>query len=77
MKNIFRALNLTPLVKTKVVILGQDPYHDDGQAVGLAFSVPPTFKLPSSLLNIYKELETDLAVPRTKNGDLTAWAEDQ
>lgn len=74
--NIFRALDLTPARNIKAVILGQDPYHDDGQAVGLAFSVPIGFKVPSSLLNIYKELESDLGVPRTKNGDLTPWAED-
>jgi uracil-DNA glycosylase len=73
--NVFRALNLCPLSSLKVVILGQDPYHDDGQAMGLSFSVPPGHKLPSSLLNIYKELETDLEIPRRKSGDLTPWAE--
>ena len=76
LKNIFRALNMTPIAKVKAVILGQDPYHDDAQAVGLAFSVPAGFKLPSSLLNIYKELESDVGVPRSKNGDLSCWADE-
>ena len=74
LSNVFRSLNLCPLSSLKVVILGQDPYHDDGQAMGLSFSVPTGFKLPSSLLNIYKELESDLNIPRSKSGDLTPWA---
>ena len=57
-----------------MVILGQDPYHEPGQANGLAFSVRPGIKLPPSLQNIYKELEADLSVPAAKNGDLTSWA---
>ena len=72
--HIFRSLNASPLDKIKVVILGQDPYHDDGQAMGLSFSVPDGFKIPSSLLNVFKELETDLGVPRSTCGDLTPWA---
>lgn len=71
----FFALDTTPLDKVKVVILGQDPYHGPGQAHGLCFSVLEGMKLPPSLKNIYKELETDLAVPISKNGDLTSWAE--
>ena len=57
-----------------MVILGQDPYHEPGQANGLAFSVRPGIKLPPSLQNIYKELEADLSVPAAKTGDLTSWA---
>jgi uracil-DNA glycosylase len=72
---IFSALNACKFDDIKVVIIGQDPYHDDGQAMGLSFSVPEGFKLPSSLLNIYKELETDLGIPRSKSGDLTKWSE--
>ena len=74
--DVFRALELTGLPEVKVVILGQDPYHDDGQAHGLAFSVPDGVKLPPSLRNIYKELaeEYDLVfVPEC--GDLSHWAE--
>ena len=58
----------------KVVILGQDPYHGPGQAHGLAFSVPDGMRLPPSLRNIYKELESDLGVPARQDGDLTRWA---
>lgn len=72
--NIFAALNKCPFSNVKVVIIGQDPYHDDGQAMGMSFSVPPTFKLPSSLLNIFKELETDLGIMRSVCGDLSKWA---
>ena len=74
--DVFRALKLTDLKAVKAVILGQDPYHDNGQAHGLAFSVPDGVKLPPSLRNIYKELadEYDLVfVP--ESGDLSAWAE--
>ncbi len=71
---IFNAFRLTPFEKTKVVILGQDPYHGPGQAHGLAFSVK-TKKLPPSLQNIFKELEADLGIVRSSNGDLTSWAE--
>lgn len=74
LRHVFRSLNLCPISSLKVVILGQDPYHDDGQAMGLSFSVPTGFKIPSSLFNIYKELESDLGIPRSKSGDLTPWA---
>ena len=76
-KQIFNALNLTPFDKVKVVILGQDPYHGKGQAHGLSFSVPDGVNPPPSLVNIFKEIESDLAVkpPKTKNGNLKSWAE--
>jgi uracil-DNA glycosylase len=70
---VFNALNLSALTKTKVLILGQDPYHGEGQANGLAFSVNSDIKIPPSLRNIYKELESDLGI-RRKSGDLTDWA---
>ena len=73
-ENVFKALELTPFDNVKVVILGQDPYHGDGQAHGLSFSVQKGIVLPPSLLNIYKELESDLGIPVAKSGDLTAWA---
>lgn len=69
-----RALELTPLDQVKVVILGQDPYHGAGQAHGLCFSVPQGVKVPPSLVNIYKELESDLGLPRTGHGNLENWA---
>jgi uracil-DNA glycosylase len=69
-----RALELTPLDAVKVVILGQDPYHGPGQAHGLSFSVPPGVRVPPSLLNIYKELESDLHLPRAAHGNLESWA---
>ena len=69
-----RALELTPLEAVKVVILGQDPYHGPGQAMGLCFAVPEGVKVPPSLVNIYKELESDLGVARPAHGDLSAWA---
>ncbi len=68
------ALQATPLNKVKVVIIGQDPYHQQGQAHGLSFSVKPGVKIPPSLLNIYKELESDLAIPRANHGYLESWA---
>lgn len=71
----FAALNLTPLEKVKVVIIGQDPYHGPGQAHGLSFSVREGVRFPPSLLNIFKELHDDLGVPMPKTGDLTHWAE--
>lgn len=74
-ENFFKALELTPLDKVKVVILGQDPYHEPNQAMGLAFSVPRGEKIPPSLRNIYKELESDLNIPAPTHGDLTKWAE--
>lgn len=70
----FAALNLTPLDKVKVVILGQDPYHGPGQAHGLSFSVRQGVRFPPSLLNIFKELKDDLGIPLPKTGDLTPWA---
>lgn len=73
-KKIFNAFELTPFNKVKVVILGQDPYHGPGQAEGLSFSVPQGIKPPPSLLNIYKELSSDLGVPINKDGSLIAWA---
>jgi uracil-DNA glycosylase len=72
---IFNAFNLTPLDKVKVVILGQDPYHGPGQAHGLSFSVPNGVKPPPSLMNIFKELNTDLGIPVQTNGNLTKWTE--
>jgi uracil-DNA glycosylase len=71
---VFSALELTPFENVRVLIVGQDPYHDDGQAHGLAFSVRPGVKVPPSLVNIYKELETDLGIPRSKTGFLEPWA---
>ena len=73
-EKIFTALNTTPLENVKVVILGQDPYHDVGQAMGLSFSVPPQFKLPPSLKNIYREIEEDLSILMPPHGNLTNWA---
>lgn len=73
-KDVFKALHLTPYKDVRVVILGQDPYHGDGQAMGLSFSVPLGVALPPSLQNIYKELATDLGVDRPTSGDLTHWA---
>lgn len=68
------ALALTPLDRVKVVILGQDPYHGAGQAHGLCFSVAPGVKVPPSLVNIYKEIEADLGLPRPAHGNLENWA---
>ncbi len=70
----FNALNLTPLDKVRVVILGQDPYHGEGQAHGLCFSVRQGVKPPPSLVNIYKELKADLGVTAPAHGNLEAWA---
>lgn len=72
---IFNAFNTTPFEKVKVVILGQDPYHNPGQAMGLSFSVPRGVRVPPSLKNIYKELQSDLGVTPPQHGDLTHWAE--
>lgn len=69
------ALAATPLEQVRVVILGQDPYHGPGQAMGLSFSVPHGVQVPPSLANIYKELESDLGLPRPGHGDLTGWAQ--
>jgi len=71
----FRALDLTPLDEVKVVILGQDPYHGFGQAHGLCFSVQPGVRTPPSLVNIYKEMQTDLGIPPARHGFLESWAE--
>lgn len=73
-KNIFNAFNLCPLDQVKVVIIGQDAYHEPGQAHGLCFSVENGVDLPPSLINIYKEIESDLGRKSITNGDLTAWA---
>ena len=73
-EELFSAFELTPPEQVRVVILGQDPYHEPGQAHGLAFSVREGVKLPPSLVNIYKEREEDVGVPQTQNGDLTSWA---
>lgn len=70
----FRALDLTPFDKVKVVILGQDPYHGAGQAHGLCFSVQPGVRIPPSLVNIYKELQSDLGIAPVKHGFLESWA---
>jgi len=73
--NLFKAFELSSFDKTKVVILGQDPYHGESQAQGLSFSVPTDFKVPPSLKNIYKELSTDLNVKQPLQGNLESWAE--
>lgn len=72
---LFQALKLTSYKDTKVVILGQDPYHGPGQAHGLSFSVMPGVKIPPSLRNIYKELSSDLGITPPSTGNLTPWAE--
>lgn len=74
-KDIFKAFELTPVDKVKVVILGQDPYHGYGQAMGLSFSVPAGIPAPPSLKNIFKEIESDLGVRMSGNPDLRKWAE--
>ena len=71
----FRALDLTPLDEVRVVILGQDPYHGEGQAHGLCFSVQPGVRIPPSLVNIYKEMQEDLGIPPARHGFLEHWAE--
>jgi len=72
--HIFNAFNQTPFNEVKVVILGQDPYHGSGQAMGLSFSVPEGVKPPPSLVNIFKELKSDIGLPIPTSGDLTHWA---
>ncbi len=74
-ENLFACFDICPLEKVKVVILGQDPYHQKGQAMGLSFSVPKGVKIPPSLVNIYKELESDLCIVAPNHGDLTYWAQ--
>ena len=71
----FAALNATPYHQVKVVIIGQDPYHGDNQAHGLCFSVKPGIKVPPSLVNIYKEMRTDLEIEQPQHGYLQHWAE--
>lgn len=73
-KLMFNAFNATPFDKVKVVILGQDPYHGPGQAMGLSFSVPRGIRIPASLKNIYKELASDLGIKPSLHGDLSHWA---
>lgn len=73
--DIFNALNTTSFDKVRVVILGQDPYHGPGQAMGLSFSVPKDVPLPPSLQNIYKEIEAEYGTKMPRTGDLTKWAE--
>jgi len=72
---IFNAFNKTPFEAVKVVILGQDPYHNPGEAMGLCFSVPRGVKTPPSLVNIYKEIKNSLGIAPASHGDLTQWAE--
>lgn len=74
-KLIFNAFDHTPFYDVKVVILGQDPYHGDGQAHGLSFSVNDGVRIPPSLLNMYKEINADLGIDIPKSGNLTRWAE--
>ena len=73
-KLTFNAFNLTPFTSLKVVLLGQDPYHNPNQAMGLSFSVPKGISLPPSLKNIYQELYEDLGIPPSRDGDLSKWA---
>lgn len=73
-KNIFNAFNLCPFDKVKVVVIGQDPYHEPGQAHGLCFSVESGTEFPPSLQNIYKEIESDIGHKSITNGDLSSWA---
>jgi uracil-DNA glycosylase len=72
---IFNAFNKTPFDRVKVVILGQDPYHNPGEAMGLSFSVPRGIKIPPSLVNIYKEIRSELGYEIPAHGDLSSWAE--
>lgn len=74
--DIFNAFNRTPFERVKVVILGQDPYHGEGQAHGLSFSVPDGVRKPPSLVNIFKELESDLGVTPPLSGNLERWADE-
>jgi uracil-DNA glycosylase len=72
---IYNAFEKTSFDNVRVVILGQDPYHNEGVAMGLSFSVPRGKRTPPSLVNIYKEISSDLGLPKPSHGDLTAWAE--
>lgn len=73
-ESVFRALQCVTPESVKVVIIGQDPYHGEGEAMGLSFSVPSGVKIPPSLRNIFKERESDCGIPISDNGDLTSWA---
>ena len=73
-KEIYNAFTLTPFEEVKVVILGQDPYHEEGQAMGLSFSVPDGIAIPRSLQNIYKEIKAEYGYDIPKTGNLTGWA---
>lgn len=75
MYDIFNSMKKTPFDNVKVVILGQDPYHEEGQAMGLSFSVPKGVKIPPSLVNIYKEITAETGEQMPNSGDLTGWAE--
>lgn len=72
---IFNAFNQTPFDAVKVVLIGQDPYHNPGEAMGLSFSVPRGVRVPPSLANVYRELHDDVGIPIPSHGDLTKWAE--
>ena len=72
---IFNAFNLCPFDQVKVVIIGQDPYHEPGQAMGLSFSVPDGVPMPPSLINIFREIQSDLGIPMPLTGNLTRWAQ--
>lgn len=74
MYDIFNSMKYTAFKDVKVVLLGQDPYHNEGQAMGLSFSVPEGIDVPPSLVNMYKELNAELGVPIRKSGDLRGWA---
>lgn len=73
-KDMFKAFDMTPFHSVRVVILGQDPYHGDGQAHGLCFSVPDGIAIPPSLMNIYKEIEAEVGTPVPQSGNLEHWA---
>ncbi len=75
-EEVFKAFRYTPYKSVKVVILGQDPYHGDGEAEGLSFSVPLNIKKPPSLVNIYKELNSDLGIKISESGSLHSWAKE-
>lgn len=74
-ENVFAAFRSTPFSNVRVVILGQDPYHAEGQAHGLSFSVPKQMRIPPSLRNIFKELQLDLGIAQPRSGDLSSWAQ--
>ncbi len=75
MFSIFNSMKRTPFKDIKVVLIGQDPYHNEGQAMGLSFSVPKGIDKPPSLVNMFKELKAELNIPISESGDLTGWAE--